>query len=85
MEEAPTENALTNSIPEFHLTRIKLNGEVVSDRVNIQASIQIVINRGEGWHQIPLRFGQAHVWSRTYEGPGQEMPDTNTKSVDDGI
>ncbi len=73
-----------NGVPKFYLSQVKLDAEVISDRVNVIATVGIEINE-PGWHSIPLRFSQAHVWSREHTGPGEEMPDVTTKSIDDGM
>jgi len=72
-------------IPEFHLSQVHIDANVINDRVNIEATVDIVVNRGDGWHSVPLKMGQAHVWRRSYEGPGEELPDLSTESADDGL
>ncbi len=72
-------------VPDFFLASVALDAEVVDDRVKIEADVEVVINKGTGWHSIPLQFNQAHLWSREYEGPGEESPDFSTNRGDDGI
>lgn len=72
-------------IPDFYLASVSLDAEVVGERVNIDAIVDVVINREAGWHRVPLRFDQAHIWKREYTGPGEESPDFNIRSTEDGI
>lgn len=83
----PTESPLAPQIqiPDFHLAQVSIDAEAVKDRVNVDVVVEVVINQGEGWHRIPLRLGQGHVWKRTYTGPGEEVPDTNSRTTDEGI
>ena len=72
-------------IPAYHLSQLSIDANVVADRVNLDITIEVVINRGTGWHRVPLRLGQAHIWSREYEGPGEEAPETVARPGDEGI
>lgn len=72
-------------IPDFHLAGVQLDAVVENDRINLSAKVEIVVNRGSGWNQIPLRMGQFHLWSREYTGPGEEAPDIGTRPVEDGL
>lgn len=78
--EATTENA----IPPFHLTRVAVDGEIQGDRAALKVAVDISVNRGDDWHEIPLRLGQAHVWRRTYEGTGEEAPGIGSQ-VEEGL
>jgi hypothetical protein len=71
-------------IPDFHLTQVLIDAEAVKDRVSVDLTVEIVINRGEGWHRVPLRLSQAHVRSWEYRGEGEEIPDIS-RSPDEGI
>jgi hypothetical protein len=90
--ETPTSSAPMTSeaqivaeIPEFHLTQVQLDAEVLSDRVNILATIEVMINRGSDWHRVPLRLAGAHVLKREYSGPGEEAPDVAPRSSEEGL
>ncbi len=72
-------------VPDFFLASVALDAEVVDDRVKVEADVEVVINKGVGWHSIPLQFNQAHIWSREYDGPGEESPDFSPNRRDDGI
>ncbi len=74
-------------IADFFIASVELNAEVVGDRVKIDAAVELVINRDSvnGWHRVPLRFDQAHIWSREYIGPGEEAPDFYSKNGEEGI
>ena len=62
-------------IPPFHLARLTLAGEVSGDRAVITAQIDVDVNRDQSeYHDVPLRFTQAHVLSKEYDGPGMEGP-----------
>lgn len=74
----------TSEVPEYHLTRVEIEGEVLRDRAVLKVSIDITVNWGEGWHTVDLRMGQAHVWRREYAGPGEMAPETSSKN-DDGM
>ena len=64
-----------NGIPPFHLARLALDGEVSGDRAIINAQIDVDVNRDQGeFHDVPLRFTQAHILSKEYDGPGMEGP-----------
>ncbi|WP_437201903.1 hypothetical protein [Planctomicrobium sp. SH664] len=76
---------LAAEIPDFHLTQVLLDAQVAADRINLVITVEVVINRGEGWHHVPLRLGQAHVWQREYNGPGEEAPDVTGRGLDDGM
>ena len=72
-------------IPPFHLARLTLAGEVAGDRAVITAQIDVDVNRDQGeYHDVPLRFTQAHVISKEYDGPGMEGPVVDGP-VEDGI
>ncbi|MCA9098975.1 MAG: hypothetical protein KDA36_11335, partial [Planctomycetaceae bacterium] len=72
-------------IPDHHLASVDLDARLVEDRIELTAKIAVVVNRGDGWHQIPLRMGQFHIWEREYSGPGEEAPDVSPRSPDDGL
>ncbi|SFH67511.1 hypothetical protein [Planctomicrobium piriforme] len=78
-------STLTPEIPEYHLTQVHLDADVGADRVNLVATIELMINRGEGWHRVPLRLGSAHVTKREYSGTGEESPDVTPRSADEGL
>lgn len=80
---SPSEVA--TEIPEYHLTQVQLDAEVVADRVNLVATVEVMINRGENWHRVPLRMSGLHVFRREYQGPGEEAADISPKSVDEGL
>lgn len=72
-------------IPDFFLASVSIDAVVVGERVNMEATIEVVINRDTGWQRIPLRFDQAHIWSREYSGPGDEAPDPAAGNGNEGI
>ncbi|MCA9080207.1 MAG: hypothetical protein KDA58_06585, partial [Planctomycetaceae bacterium] len=72
-------------IPALHLTRVALEGEVLGDRVNLQATIHVTVNRGTDWHDVPLRLGQAHIWRHTYTGDGEDSPGLTVAGADEGL
>lgn len=72
-------------IPDFYLASVEIDAAVNGDRVNMDATVEVVINRDNGWQRVPLRFDQAHIWSREYSGPGEEAPDFSAESGADGI
>lgn len=72
-------------IPDYHITRVDFDGYVADDRLWIDATIEILVNIDSGWHSVPLRFDQASILSRTYEGPGEEFPDLSSPSPDGGV
>lgn len=71
-------------VPEFHIHRVVIDGRVVNDRVEFVATIHIAVNRGEGWHQVPIRMSQAHITGIEYAGAGEEIPDVTNKVSDEG-
>lgn len=73
------------TIPEHFIASVRLDAKVVSERIDIQAEVEVVITHGDGWHRIPLRFDQAHVESREYVGEGEEAPDFQQSAGDEGI
>lgn len=72
-------------IPPFHLTRVDLTGLVEGDRARLDVGVEISINHGEGWHRVPLRLNQAHVWRYTYQGSGSEAPVVDSSASDEGV
>lgn len=75
----------TDGIPAFHLARLALTGKVEGDRSLITAQIDVDVNRDQGdYHDVPLRFQQAHVIQKEYDGPGREGPLVDVP-VEDGI
>lgn len=72
-------------IPDFYLASVDIDAIVVGERVNMEAVIEVVLNRDLGWQRVPLRFDQAQIWSREYSGPGEEAPDFRPVPGDDGI
>ncbi len=72
-------------IPDYHLTHVHIDASVGTDRVNLVAIIELIINRGEGWHRVPLRLGSAHVTEREYTGEGGESPDVSPRATDEGL
>lgn len=80
-----SETAVVAEIPDFHLTQVQLNADVVADRVNLVATIEVMINRGENWHRVPLRLSGLHVFRREYVGTGEEAADVSPRSADDGL
>ncbi|MCA9088405.1 MAG: hypothetical protein KDA90_07180 [Planctomycetaceae bacterium] len=74
-----------SDVPPFHLTRVALSGEVLGDRVSLQATVDLTVNRGEQWHEIPLRLGQAHIWRHAYTGTGAESPGVSAKGMEEGL
>ncbi|WP_437186063.1 hypothetical protein SH668x_003191 [Planctomicrobium sp. SH668] len=72
-------------IPEFHLTQVQLDADIVADRVNLVVTVEVMINHGPGWHRVPLRFGGMHVSRREYTGGGEEAADTSNKEADEGL
>lgn len=82
---APGAAAPADGIPAFHLARLALVGQVEGDRATITAQIDVDVNRDQsGYHDVPLRFQQAHVIKKEYDGPGREGPIVDVP-VDDGI
>ncbi len=81
-EQIDPEAALT---PDYFIASVSIDAEVVGDRVNMEATVEIVINRDIGWQRIPLRFDQAHIWSREYSGPGEEAPDLASGNGNEGV
>ncbi|WP_437224363.1 hypothetical protein SH661x_003598 [Planctomicrobium sp. SH661] len=82
---AASETAIVAEIPDFHLTQVQLDADVVADRVNLVATIEVMINRGEGWHRVPLRLAGLHVFRREYSGPGEEAADVTPRPMDEGL
>lgn len=76
---------ITPEIPDYHLTQVRLDAQIAEDRVNLVATIELIINRGEGWHRVPLRLGSAHVTKREYFGNGGESPDVSPRVTDEGL
>lgn len=72
--DLPATDGANADIPPFHLTRVALTGTVEAERARLQAEVEVVVNHGDGWHDVPLRFNQGHVWQRLYEGSGEEAP-----------
>lgn len=75
----------SSAIPDYYLSGVSIDAEVVGERVEIEARVEVVVNRHTGWHRVPLRFDQAHIWSREYEGPGEEAPDFFSTGGEEGI
>jgi len=82
---AGTEAAIIAEIPEYHLTQVQLDSDVVADRVNLLITVEVMINRGEFWHRVPLRMSGLHVFRREYQGQGEEAADISPKSLDEGL
>lgn len=80
-----SETAVVAEIPDFHLTQVQLKADVVADRVNLVATIEVMINRGENWHRVPLRLSGLHVFRREYVGNGEEAADVSPRAADDGL
>jgi|GEM_PF-2422233 len=72
-------------IPDYHLTQVQIDATVAADRVNLVVTVELTINRGEGWHRVPLRLGTAHVTRREYSGDGGESPDVSPRATDEGL
>ncbi|HWL07208.1 MAG TPA: hypothetical protein VNQ76_02230 [Planctomicrobium sp.] len=77
--------ASITDVPDYHLTHVHIDATVGMDRVNLVATVELIINRGEGWHRVPLRLGSAHVTQREYTGVGGESPDVSPRSTDEGL
>lgn len=71
--------------PDYFIASVSIDAEVVGERVEMEATVEIVINRDVGWQRIPLRFDQAHIWSREYSGPGEEAPDLVSGNGSEGV
>ncbi len=82
---ATSVSTVTPEIPDYHLTQVHLDAKVSADRVNLVATIDLMINRGEGWHRVPLRLGAAHVTQREYQGDGSDSPDVSPRATDEGL
>lgn len=85
MNAAAAEAAIVAEIPDFHITQVQLDADVASDRVNLVATVEVMINRGENWHRVPLRMPSLHVFRREYQGPGEEAADISQKAGEDGL
>ena len=85
--DAPTATSLATEtmIPDYFLASVAIDAVVAGERVNLEASIEVVVNRDVGWIQVPLRFDQAHIWSREYQGPGEEAPNVGLSPNGEGI
>jgi hypothetical protein len=82
---APEAAIPADGIPAFHLARLALAGQVEGDRALMTAQIDVDVNRDQGgYHDVPLRFQQAHVLKKAYQGPGREGPMVDVP-VEDGI
>lgn len=82
---AAAEAAIVAEIPDFHLTQVQLDADIVADRVNLVVTVEVMINRGENWHRVPLRLAGLHVFRREYTGPGEEAADVSPKVIDEGL
>lgn len=77
-------------VPDFHIAQMLLDGEVVGNRAFVTAQIDVDVNRRgvkdaeTYFHDVALRLTQAHIISKTYEGPGQEGPVLD-RPVEEGI
>ncbi|MEZ5943539.1 MAG: hypothetical protein R3C18_19255 [Planctomycetaceae bacterium] len=80
----PRFSAGKDDVPDYHLTHVEIEGEVLQDRASLIIRVGVSVNRGENLHDVELRMGQAHVWKREYIGPGEIAPYTSTKT-DDGM
>ncbi len=66
---------LDESVPAFHIAKLLLQGEVLGDRAELTATLDLDINRDDGRsYDVPLRLTQAHILSKEYTGPGREGP-----------
>jgi len=84
-DPAAMEAAIVAEIPDFHLTQVQLDADVVAERVNLTVTVEVMINRGESWHRVPLRMSGLHVFRREYEGPGEEAADVSSRGTDEGL
>lgn len=72
-------------IPDYFIAGVAIEAEVLGERINLEAEVEIVVNREIGWIKVPLRFDQAHIWSREYSGPGEEAPSVSAQPDGEGV
>jgi len=71
--------------PPFHVSALKLDGQVSGDQVQFVVDVDVEINRAdEAYYDVPLRLSQAHLIEKSYTGPGKEGP-APTAEGDDGL
>lgn len=67
---APVEPAA----PPFHVSQVEVEGVISGDRADLQVRINVEVNRASGWHDVPLRLGQASIYRQQSSGVGSRLP-----------
>lgn len=87
---APATRVISSAIdpeapPPFHVSALKLDGQVSGDQVQFTVDIDVEINRtDDAYYDVPLRLSQAHLVEKSYTGPGKEGPAPSADG-DDGL
>lgn len=72
------------SIPAYHIAEVLVEGDVHPERADLKVTIDVEINRDGAWYDVPLRLGQAHIYSKSASGPGSQSP-ASPAVQDDGL
>jgi hypothetical protein len=69
--------------PAFHVSSLKLDGQVQGDSVQFVVDLDVEINRDDDqFYDVPLRLAQTHILEKKYTGPGRDGP---APDDDDGM
>ncbi|MEX1097517.1 MAG: hypothetical protein WED34_15840 [Planctomycetales bacterium] len=56
--------------PGYGVTSVSLSGTAGDERAELNATIQVQVDRGDEWVQVPLRLNEAVLRETAHEGPG---------------
>jgi len=56
--------------PGYSISRISLEGEIIGERADLTARLQLEVTDAEGGVVVPLRMGEGVLRDFTHEGPG---------------
>lgn len=61
-------------VPDYFISGLRLDGQVVENRAEVSAEIEIHVVAEDRWLRVPLRFDQALLLRYTHHGEGEAAP-----------